>query len=70
MPKTKAKKSKKKKKSAMDLLISSLMRLREEARRRMTTEEFEEADRQVHKLAGKVRRRVRLSAKRSVSAKS
>jgi len=54
MPKQKAER---KKKSAMDQLIDSFMRLREEARQRMTPEEFEEAERQVHELADKVRAR-------------
>jgi hypothetical protein len=54
MPKPKAKK---KKKSAIDTLVDSLMQLREEARQRMTAEEFEEADRQVHELANRIRKR-------------
>jgi hypothetical protein len=54
MPKRKATK---KKKSAMDELIDSFMRLREEARQRMTAKEFEEAERRVHELADGVRTR-------------
>jgi hypothetical protein len=54
MPKRKAAN---KKKPAMDVLISSFMRLREEARQRMTPEEFEEAVREFHSLADKVRKR-------------
>jgi hypothetical protein len=46
-----------KKKSAMDVLVDSFMRLREEARQRMTAEEFEEAERQFRELADKVRKR-------------
>lgn len=41
----------------MDELIESFMRLRDEARQRMTPEEFEEADRKVHELADRVRAR-------------
>jgi hypothetical protein len=48
----------------MDVLIDSFMRLREEARRRMTTEEFEEAERQFHELADKARRRARAAESR------
>jgi hypothetical protein len=44
-------------KSAMDELTDSFMRLREEARQRMTPEEFAEADRQVHELADRIRAR-------------
>jgi hypothetical protein len=54
MPKRKAAN---KKKPAMDVLISSFMRLREEARQRMIPEEFEEAEREFHKLADNVRKR-------------
>jgi len=54
MPKPKATK---KKNSARGALVESLMRLREEARQRMTPEEFEEADRRVHELADRVRAR-------------
>jgi hypothetical protein len=56
-------KAKNKKKSAMDVLVDSFMRLREEARQRMTAEEFEEAERQFHKLADKIRKRVRANAR-------
>jgi hypothetical protein len=50
-------KPKAKPKSAMDVMVDSLMRLRAEARKRMTPKEFDEADRQVHELAGRVRAR-------------
>jgi hypothetical protein len=59
MPKPKAKK----KKSAMDDLIDSFMRLREEARQRMTPEEFEEAERRVHELADRARKRAGVTAR-------
>jgi hypothetical protein len=41
----------------MDVLVDSFMRLREEARQRMTAEEFEEAERKVHELADQIRAR-------------
>jgi len=52
-------KTRNKKTSAMEALVDSLMGLREAARQRMTPEEFEEADRQVHELADRIRKRVR-----------
>jgi hypothetical protein len=58
MPKRKAKK-----KSAMDVLVDSFMRLREEARQRMTAEEFDEAEREFHELAERVRRRAGANVK-------
>jgi hypothetical protein len=53
-----------KKKSAMDVLVDSFTRLCEEARQRMTAEEFEEAERQFHEIADKVRRRARAAESR------
>jgi hypothetical protein len=39
-------------------LIDSFMKIREDARQRMTSEEFDEADRKVHELADRIRARV------------
>ena len=39
----------------MDLLIDSVMRLRDEARERMSEDEFRQADEKVHQIADKVR---------------
>jgi hypothetical protein len=52
-------KSTKKPKSAMDKLVESFLKLRAEAKERMSEEEFREADRQFHELANKVRARRR-----------
>jgi hypothetical protein len=41
----------------MDVLVDSFMRLREDARQRMTAEEFDEAERQFHELADQIRAR-------------
>jgi hypothetical protein len=41
----------------MDRLVDSFMRLREEARERMSEEEFRKADEGFHQLANKVRSR-------------
>ena len=48
----------------MEMLVDSFVRLREEARQRMTAAEFEEADRQFHKIANKIRRRARAAESR------
>ena len=42
-------------KSARDTLIDSVTRLREEARQRMSEDEFCEVEEKVHELANKVR---------------
>jgi hypothetical protein len=46
-----------KSKSAMDVLVDSFMRLRSEAKQRMSEEEFKEAERKVHELADRIRKR-------------
>jgi len=48
-------KSAPKPKSAMETLVESMVRLREEARQRMSEEEFRKADEKFHQLANKVR---------------
>jgi hypothetical protein len=48
-----------KSKSAMDSLVESFIELRAEAKRRMSKEEFAEAERQFEELARKVRARRR-----------
>jgi hypothetical protein len=48
-------KSEPKQKSAFESLVESITRFREEARERMTQEEFHQADEEVHLLACKVR---------------
>jgi PHD/YefM family antitoxin component YafN of YafNO toxin-antitoxin module len=42
-------------KSARETLIESVTRIREEARRRMSEDEFREVEEKVHELANKVR---------------
>jgi hypothetical protein len=49
--------SRPKSKSAMDKLIESFLKLRAEAKERMSEEEFREADRKFNELARKVRAR-------------
>lgn len=44
-----------KSKSAFDSLVESVTRIREEARVRMSEDEFRQADDKVHQLANKVR---------------
>ena len=44
-----------KSKSALNTLIESVTRLRDEARERMSEDEFRQADEKVHQLANKVR---------------
>jgi hypothetical protein len=43
----------------MDRLIDAFVKLRAEAKERMSEEEFREADRQFHELANKIRARRR-----------
>jgi len=50
MPKSAAKA-----KSARDTLLESVTRIREEARRRMSEDEFRQVEEKVHELANKVR---------------
>jgi hypothetical protein len=42
-------------KSALDTLIESVTRIRDEAKGRMSEDEFRQADEKVHQLANKVR---------------
>jgi hypothetical protein len=44
-----------KSKSAMDTLVESFTRVRDEAKERMSKDEFREADEKFHQLANKVR---------------
>jgi hypothetical protein len=44
-----------KSKSALDTLVESVTRIRNEARERMSDDEFRQADEKVHQLANKVR---------------
>jgi hypothetical protein len=44
-----------KSKSAMDTLVESFTRLRDEAKERMSEDEFRKADEEFHQLANKVR---------------
>jgi hypothetical protein len=44
-----------KSKSAMETLVDSVGRLREEAKRRMSEDEFRQAEKKFHELANKVR---------------
>lgn len=46
-------------KSAMDKLVDAFLKLRAEAKERMSEEEFREADCQFHELANRVRARRR-----------
>jgi hypothetical protein len=46
-------------KSAMDKLVEAFLKLRAEAKERMSEKEFREADRQFHELADKIRARRR-----------
>jgi len=48
----------------MDKLVDSFLKLRAEAKERMSEEEFREADRQFHELARKVRARRRRKVRR------
>jgi hypothetical protein len=51
------KKPKPKPKSAFDTLVDSFMRLRAEAKERMSEEEFQQAEKEFNKLANRVRAR-------------
>jgi hypothetical protein len=44
-----------KSKTALDTLIESVTRIRTEAKKRMSEDEFRQADEKVHQLANKVR---------------